>query len=119
MRLLPASVILPFGLLQVTQVLVGHILLPPLVHLLRRESLYAIKDGCRERKSRTLTQINAENVALLLGFFLCLRVFFSASENAHVRLVGNPIALSFNAMKKKVAQGVILNKSPHYSCETL
>lgn len=47
-----ASLVSPFGLLQVTQVLVGHVLLPLLVHLLRREPLHAIQHGCREHTKK-------------------------------------------------------------------
>ena len=36
--------LLPFGFLQVTQILVGHVGLPPLIHLLRCEPLDPIQD---------------------------------------------------------------------------
>lgn len=40
------SSFLPFRLFQVTQVLVGHVLLPALVHLLRCEPFHSIQDRC-------------------------------------------------------------------------
>lgn len=40
----------PLGFLQVTQVLVGHVLLPALVHLLGREPLHAIQHSCSPDK---------------------------------------------------------------------
>jgi len=52
--------LLPLGFLQVTQVLVGHVLLPLLVHLLRREPLHAIQDGW-DTTTTTTTQMNASN----------------------------------------------------------
>ena len=49
----PASQFLPFGLLQVTQVLVGHVLLPPLIHLLGCEPLDAIQNRWSAKKTHT------------------------------------------------------------------
>lgn len=42
----PAS---PLGLLQVAQILVGHVLAPPLVHLFRRHPL-VVQHSCKERR---------------------------------------------------------------------
>lgn len=40
--------LLPLGLLQVTEVLIGHVLQAPLVHLLGGQPLRHIQNGCRE-----------------------------------------------------------------------
>lgn len=53
---------LPFGLLQVTQVLVGHVLLPPLVHLLGCEPLDAIQNRWSPKK-------NTQNTHTELDFY--------------------------------------------------
>lgn len=45
----PAS---PLGLLQVAQILVGHVLAPPLVHLFRRHPL-VVQHSCKERRGHS------------------------------------------------------------------
>lgn len=52
----PTSSLLPFRLFQVTQVLIGHVLLPPLVHLLCCEPLDAIEDRWSTKESKNSSE---------------------------------------------------------------
>lgn len=48
----------PFGFLQVTQVLIGHVLLPPLIHLLRCKSLHRIQDSWSKNIHKNRNECN-------------------------------------------------------------
>lgn len=46
------NTLLPFSLLEMTEVLVGHVLLPPLIHLLCCEALHTIQNGWKTTLTR-------------------------------------------------------------------